>query len=162
MEVYTIINIGANDFHVSKQALLELISLHHALEDVFAMHFAKFGLSWPKFNLLIHLYMAGDQGLIQSELSKKLVVSRANITSLIERLERDNLVLRTSDSTDKRVYRIKLTNRAVALMNSLLPIHNEYTHKVMSALDKEELELLTSLLVKLNKGLCKKKGVVSK
>lgn len=101
--------------------------------------------------------MAGDRGLIQSELSKKMLVSRANITGLIERLEKEDLVIRTNDPSDKRVFRVCLTNRGFELMNVFLPIHNEYMYKVMSVLDRDEKETLILLLKKLNKGLASKK-----
>ncbi|MHB1043385.1 MAG: MarR family transcriptional regulator [Eubacteriales bacterium] len=117
------------------------------------MHFARYGLSWPKFDALVRLYMAGDRGLTQSELGKKMLVSRANITGLIDRLEKEALVVRRADPSDKRVFRVCLTNRAVTLMNAFLPVHNNYMHKIMSALDRHEKEVFISLLKKLKKGL---------
>jgi len=123
------------------------------MDDVFSLQFARYGLSWPKFNALIHLYMTGDRGLIQSELSKKMLVSRANITGLIERLEKEGLVVRRNDPSDKRVLRVCLTDRAVRLIDTFLPVHNEYMHKVMSVLDRDEKEVLISLLKKIHKGL---------
>lgn len=141
------------DRYLSKQTLYELTLFQNAQEDVFNMHFARYGLSGPKFNVLIHLYMTGDVGLIQSELSKKMVVSRANITSLVDRLEKEDLVVRRNDPSDKRVFRVCLTNRAFALMHTFIPIHNDFMHKVMSSLDRHEKEILISLLRKLNKGL---------
>ncbi len=124
-----------------------------ALEDVFSMHFARYGLSSAKFNALIHLYMAGDRGLTQSELGKKVLVSRPTISGLIERLEKEDLVVRNTDPVDKRVFRVCLTNRAFALMHAFLPIHNDYMHKVMAGLDRHEKETLISLLEKIRKGL---------
>ena len=144
---------STQDRYLSQQALYELHLFYNALEDAVEVHFARYGLSWPKFNVLIHLYMAGDYGLIQSELSKKLLVSRANITGLIDRLEKENLVVRNSDPSDKRTFRVCLTRRAFALMHNFLPIHNDYMHKIMSPLNSQEKEVLISLLRKLNKGL---------
>ncbi|GBF32941.1 transcriptional regulator [Desulfocucumis palustris] len=141
------------DHYLSKNALFVLGSVWDTLEDVFSMHFARYGLSWPKFNALIHLYMAGDRGLTQSELGKKMLVSRANITGLIERLEKDSLVIRNADPSDKRVFRVCLTDRAIILMNSFIPVHNNFIHKIMSALDRNEKEVFISLLEKLKKGL---------
>ncbi|HUW63860.1 MAG TPA: MarR family transcriptional regulator [Spirochaetia bacterium] len=124
-----------------------------ALEDIFAMHFAKYGLSWPKFNALVQLYLTGDSGLTQSELSTKMVVSRANITGLIERLEKDDLVFRENDPSDKRVLRVYLTDKARRLMDFFMPIHNNFISKVMSSLDKSEKETLIWLLEKVKNGL---------
>jgi len=117
------------------------------------MHFAGYGLSWPKFNALVHLFMAGEPGITQSELGKKMLVSRANVTGLIERLEKEELVARGADPSDKRVFRVCLTGKAIMLMNSFIPIHNSYVHKIMSALDKHEREVFISLLKKIKNGL---------
>lgn len=117
------------------------------------MHFARYGLSSAKFNALIHLYMAGDRGLTQSELGQKVLVSRPTMSGLVERLEKENLVVRNTDPTDKRVFRVCLTKRAFALIHAFLPAHNDYMHKVMSSLDKQEKETLISLLEKIRKGL---------
>lgn len=146
-------NGDSQDRYLSKQALYELTSFHDAMQDTFDVHFARHGLSEPKFKALVHLYMAGDVGLIQSELSSKMQVSRANITGLIERLEKEGMVVRRSDPSDKRVFRVYLTNRAFALMHAFLPIHNEFMYKVMSGLNGKEKETLITLLRKLNKGL---------
>lgn len=124
-----------------------------AIEDVFAMHFARYGLSEPKFNALVHLYMAGDRGLTQSELGKKVLSARPTISGLIERLEKEDLVVRNTDPADKRVFRVSLTKRAAALMSAFLPVHNDYMHKTMSALDRQEKEVMISLLEKIRKGL---------
>jgi MarR family 2-MHQ and catechol resistance regulon transcriptional repressor len=80
-------------------------------------------------------------------------VSRANITGLVERLEKEGLVVRRDDPSDKRVFRVCLTNRGFALMHNFLPIHNDFMGKIVSVLDGNEKEVLISLLRKLNKGL---------
>jgi len=143
----------APDRYLSKQALFELTSFHDAMEDAFDVHFARYGLSSPKFKVLINLYMTGNRGLTQSELGTKMQVSRANITGLVDRLEKEGLVVRSTDPSDKRVFRVCLTNRAFALMHAFLPIHNDFMHKVMSSLDRNEKEMLISLLIKLKEGL---------
>ncbi len=154
MEVSKIKETGDfSDVYLSKLALFELTSLNDAMKDTFDIHFARHGLSEPKFKVLINLYMAGDRGLIQSDLSTKINVSRANITGLVERLEKEGLVVRNDDPSDKRVFRVCLTSRAFALMHAFIPIHNEFMHRIMMPLDKNEKELFISLLKKLNKGL---------
>lgn len=146
-------NRHTSDGYLVAQAFNELSVFHELLEDVFEVHFARFGLSEPKFKALIQLYMTGNHGLSQSDLSKKLSVSRANITGLLERLEKDDLVVRKEDPSDKRVFRVYLTNKGSALIDAFIPIHNEYMHKVMSVLDKSEKETLILLLRKLHEGL---------
>lgn len=146
-------NNDAADRYLSTRTLIELDSACEALKDLFAMHYAGYGLSRVKFNALIQLHMAGEGGLNQSELGKKLQVSRANITGLIERLEKEGLVSRRDDPADKRAFLVCLTDRAALLMKHFLPKHNDFVHQVMSVLDRREREQLISLLQKFNKGL---------
>ncbi len=141
------------DRYLSTRTLIELASFWDNLDDVLEMHFARYGLSNAKFKALVQLFMTGDQGLTQSELGKKLLVSRANITRLIDRLEKEDLVVRKTDAADKRVFQLCLTNKATILMNAFVPIHNQYVHKIISALDRNEKEMLILLLGKLKKGL---------
>lgn len=143
----------SKDRYLSTRTVIELTAAFSAMEDALSVHFARYGLSAPKFNVLIQLYMAGDRGLTQSELGKKMLVSRANITGLIDRLEKDGLVERGDDPSDKRAFRVVLTGRASALMNTFLPLHNEYIYRAVLSLDTGEKETLIRLLEKLRKGL---------
>lgn len=142
-----------SDRYFSTRTLIELTVFQDNLDDVLEMHFARYGLSKAKFNALIQIFMTGGHGLTQSELGKKLLVSRANITRLIDRLEKENLVVRKPDPNDKRVFQLYLTDRASTLMNAFIPIHNQYVHKLMSTLNTDEKEMLISLLDKLKQGL---------
>jgi len=140
--------------YLSIRTVIALTSAQEALDDVMSTHFAGYGLSQPKFNALVQLHMAGDRGLTQTELGKKMLVSRANITGLVDRLEKEGLVKREQDPDDKRAFRVTLTGRAAALINSYLPLHGDYVHKLISeALEEEEKETLIRLLEKLKNGI---------
>lgn len=141
------------DRYLSIRTSIEMTEAFQALEDLVSTHLARFGLSWPKSKALVELHMAGDPGLSQSELSRKLRVSRANVTGLIDRMEKDGLVARENNPSDKRAFRVRLTKRAEGLVNAFLPVHGQFLQKVMSGLDTGEKEILISLLQKLKKGL---------
>lgn len=143
---------GEANGYLSIRAAIALASAFDALEDVMAMHFARYGLSRARFEALIQIRMAGEEGLTQSELGKKLMVSRANITGLIERMEKEGLVSRKLDPSDKRAFRVCLTGRSAGLMEAFLPVHGDFVHRAMSALDAGEKESLINLLEKLKKG----------
>lgn len=142
------------DRYLSIRTVIDLWEAYGVLEDVMSTHLARFGLSWPKFKALVELHMAGgDPGLSQSELSKKMRVSRANITGLVERMEKDGLVARENHPSDKRAFRIRLTPRAEEMISAFLPVHNDFVYKVTAGLDRDEKETLIALLQKLTKGI---------
>lgn len=139
---------GTNSY-LSVRAVIEFTKTYELLEDIFSRHFGRFGLSQPKFTALMHLRHAGEQGLPLSELGQKMTVSRANITGLVDRLEKDGLVRREQDPTDRRILRAQITTRAMQLLEGMLPIHNKFVQQFMNVLTLQEKEQLLTLLGKL-------------
>ena len=141
------------DSYLAIRTVIELIRCYDALEDTMARHFARFGLSQPKFNALMQLRQAGEQGLALSELGERMLVSRANITGLIDRMEKDGLVVREIDHRDRRIFRAKLTTKAISLLEIILPVHFTFTRETMSGLTTNEKELFLALLQKLRESI---------
>jgi len=144
---------SSKDAYLAIRTIIELTRCLDLLDDVMSRHLARFGLSQPKFNALMQLRNAGECGLSLSELGERMVVSRANITGLIDRLERDDLVTREVDSRDRRVFRARLTNKSLHLLQHIVPLHGMFTRETMSGLTGEEKENLISLLQKLSRSL---------
>ncbi|WP_347487936.1 MarR family winged helix-turn-helix transcriptional regulator [Desulfoscipio sp. XC116] len=139
----------SNDAYLAIRTIIELTRTYDTLEDIMGRHFARFGLSQPKFNAMMQMRQAGGRGLALSELGERMLVTRANITGLIDRMERDGLVIREADPKDRRVYRARLTAKASNLLDNILPIHADFTRRVMSVLSIPEKTQLTELLQKL-------------
>jgi|UPI00068C3D91 MarR family 2-MHQ and catechol resistance regulon transcriptional repressor len=139
--------------YLAVRTVIELTRTMDLLEDLLARHLAHFNLSQPKFNALMELYYAGEEGLPLSELGERMLVSRANITGLIDRLQRDGLVVRAVDPKDRRVIRAQLTPRAVQLIHGVLPLHMNLLKQATASLNPEEKETLIRLLTKLQEGL---------
>ena len=68
------------------------------------------GLTEPQFNVLMEL-AANDGRLPQCELARGLLRSPANVTALIDRMERDGLVRRTRGERDRRTVLSEITER---------------------------------------------------
>ena len=62
----------------------------------------------PRFDLMAQLERVPD-GLLMVELSQRLMVTKANLTGLVERLVQDGLVLRVTDPNDRRAAYVRLT-----------------------------------------------------
>jgi len=79
------------------------------------------GMTGARYTLLMTLYFSRENLLAQNEISRELNVSRTNITNLIDGLERDGLVERVPNPSDRRVSYAQLTNRGRALCVKLMP-----------------------------------------
>ncbi|MCU0509862.1 MAG: MarR family transcriptional regulator [Anaerolineae bacterium] len=111
------------------------------------------GLSGPRWGLLLRMFAEEQRGhtggMSPTHLSRCQNVSKNTISSLIGGLEEQGLVQRELDRTDKRVFRIHLTEEARHLVHSTAPEHIAFLNMLASGLTGEERDQLIALLEKL-------------
>ncbi len=107
------------------------------------------GLSGSQFAVMINLYRHGP--LSPSDLSDRMLVTRGNITGLIERLRKSGWVERRRSSTDRRVLKIALSKSGLAKLESVIPTWEEAVFNSFHGLKKSELQALFTLTKKLHK-----------
>ena len=88
--------------------IYSLIGAAHEIERQLEEALASVNLSGAKFAALSALSSEG-QPVSLSDLAAKLTCVRSNITQLVDRLEKDGLVKRTDDPSDRRGVRAELT-----------------------------------------------------
>jgi MarR family 2-MHQ and catechol resistance regulon transcriptional repressor len=107
-------------------------------------------LTPSQFAVLEALYHRGV--LTQGEVSRKVLKSVSDITTVIDHLERDGFVRRERDAQDRRVIHVHLTEAGKAKLESVLPQHVAALVDEFSILSPSEQETLANLCRKLGKG----------
>jgi len=115
--------------------------------------FQRWGLTLPQFDVLAELARAEGRGFTFVELSRLLLVTSGNLTGIVDRLEARHLVRREADPTDRRIIRVKLTEKGRTLTDEILPRHREDLDELLSFMPPERLVRLASLLDRLKQGL---------
>jgi DNA-binding MarR family transcriptional regulator len=115
------------------QAMLVGLMRRRSLRDPISATCAELELSAPQVHTL--LAMGHEGPLTMGELARRVAVTEKTTTGLVDRLERDGLVLRLRDGADRRVVRVKLTAQGARLARRL---------------DAEVLEKLTWLMGRLD------------
>src|ERR1700739_4296691 len=85
-----------------------MVQAAHRVEAHLEEALAGVGLSIAKFETLSVL-VSQDRPISLSELAAKLVCVKANVTELVDRLEREGLVNRANDPADRRAVRAEVT-----------------------------------------------------
>ena len=114
-----------------------------------AEHFLQpFGLTDVQFNLMMLLKHQSlkNEGLTQAQLSSMMLVNRANITALIDRMERAGFVTRTSSPSDRRSNIIILTESGKELIDKIEPLYAEEVKRIMDVLVEDEQKRLIGML----------------
>jgi len=130
------------------EALLNIYYTASMMKKRADVFFGKFGLTDVQFNLMSLLYYQSgkEEGLSQAQISDMMLVNRANITTLIDRMERAGLVERTSHSNDRRFNIIKLTTKGRNLVDKVEPIYIDQIKRVMKPVSHTRMNLLMKIL----------------
>lgn len=82
----------------------------------------------------------------QSELAEMLDVERITLCRMVDRLAEAGLVERRADPSDRRVWRLHLTERATPLVEELSHIANEMEERMLAPLSPAQRALLSDVL----------------
>ncbi len=98
---------------------------------------------------LLEHHSGPAEGLSQAQLSDMMLVNRANITSLIDRMEKADLVVRTASPDDRRYNIVKLTSRGKKLFVRVDPLYVKEVKKIMACVKDIEQKRLKEILEKI-------------
>ncbi|MCU7494700.1 MAG: MarR family transcriptional regulator [Ignavibacteria bacterium] len=105
-------------------------------------------LTGPQYSVLEVLFSAGPMPL--KKIGERLYVSGANITCVVDNLEKEELVRRVPSSDDRRIIIAELTNKGREKIEKLFPLQAQNILKMTEALSHEEQDELMKLLNKLD------------
>lgn len=103
------------------------------------------GTTLPRFDVMAALWRRRE-GVTMSELSRLLLVSNGNTTTVVDRLEKDGLVQRKASESDRRIVRVALTEAGLAEFETLAADHEAKVSRLFDTLDETDLDALTEIL----------------
>lgn len=104
----------------------------------------------PRFDVLAALYRKRE-GVTMSELSRLLLVSNGNATTVVDRLEADGLVARRPSETDRRTVFVALTPEGVAQFETMATGHEAEVARIFATLGEADVDALTEILKRAGK-----------
>jgi MarR family transcriptional regulator, 2-MHQ and catechol-resistance regulon repressor len=107
-------------------------------------------LTTSQFGVLEALLHLGTMN--QRALAEKLLCGGANITMVVDHLEKRGLVHRQRQPGDRRAIQVHLTPKGRALIKKVFARHARFIASQMSALDPKEQDALRVLCRKVGKG----------
>ena len=114
---------------VTKQLDAEMLSAH--------------GISLSSYEVLLHLDGSDDGQMRMCDLAELAVLSRSGLTRLVDRLEREKLLVRESCPSDARGAFARLTDAGRGRLAEARPTHHEGVRRVflghLSAAEQDAL-----------------------
>jgi DNA-binding MarR family transcriptional regulator len=122
-------------------AWLRLARVFAKVDRASAQHLRHWGLSVAQFDVLAQVGAA--EGLSQQELAAKLLVTKGNVTQLLDRMQRDGLIVRCQEGRTNCLF---LTEKGRRLFDTIVPAQEALiTARFAPLSGQEQLQLLKLL-----------------
>ncbi|MEX2961589.1 MarR family winged helix-turn-helix transcriptional regulator [Microbulbifer sp. TYP-18] len=109
------------------------------------------GLSRSRWQVLWQL--ARDQGVKQAELAERMDVAPISLARQLDKLQDEGLIERRQDPSDRRCFRIFLTESATPALQVLGDLALKTRARALTGFSAEEIQLLQTLLGRLRLNL---------
>ena len=141
------------DDHTSLRLWLRLLSTSIRIEDTIRQRLREgFGITLPRFDLMAQLERE-PEGLTMGELSRRMMVTGGNVTTIVDQLTKEDLVQRLTLPEDRRSYRVTMTPAGRAAFAGMARAHEQWVKDLMAGLDEHQQHQLHHLLGVLKHGL---------
>jgi len=125
--------------------------LHRALRRKYDRQLKDFALTPCQFEVLMILWE--EEGILLSELGRRVSRDGPTITGVIDRMEKKVLVKRKRDTHDRRAVRVVLTSKSKGMKDQLSATKKRVLQKIARNLSSKEISSLESVLVKMMKNM---------
>ena len=102
------------------------------------------GMSWAGFRVLFCSWI--EKEVEPRELARLCAVSRGTVSSVLNTLERDELIVRRRQSTDRRVVTVVITEKGRRRVKKAFELQHAREHQWLGDLDRQTITDLVALL----------------
>jgi MarR family transcriptional regulator, transcriptional regulator for hemolysin len=111
----------------------------------------KLGLTRAQWWVLTHLYRSN--GVSQTELAETLEIEKPTLGRLLDRLEAKGWVRREHDASDRRVWRVHLTDEVEPALRTMRKIAAELRRDALTGISAAERERFVDTLLAIKENL---------
>lgn len=133
---------------LSAEVIIGFLYTHDILNQLLNRALAEERLSKSTLNILMLLRHGPPEGMQLHDLGEFLLVSRANITGLMDHLEEKGYVRRIVDPQDRRARYARITKKAEMLLDEFMPVYYRHLKGLLQDLSDTDKESLVRLFGK--------------
>lgn len=149
------LNLGREIETIEHECILNIVFTGTLISRVAYKYFIRQNITDVQFNVLMELKYAGAHRLSQIELSKRLVVNKADMTGIIDRMEKTGLVRRVPHPQDRRVKLVVMTKKGTRVVERLEPGYMQAVSNLMSVFSRKEMKEMIKDLETIRKSIPK-------
>jgi MarR family transcriptional regulator, organic hydroperoxide resistance regulator len=133
----------------AQEAILALMVAASELRANTDRVLSEFNLTGEQFNILRILRGAGEEGHPSGEIGCRMIDRSPDITRRLDAMEGQGLVTRERSVADRRVVQVRITQKGLALLQTIAPKMHDYEDKLTHSLSEKDMFALTEICEKL-------------
>ena len=131
-----------------RRAWLALLRCFSRIERVLMQYIAQeYNSSLPRYDVLTALAFNAE-GLTMGELATMLMVSKGNITGVVQRLKSDGLVKKVTSKQDRRIQSVTISPEGRRLWEAMHADYDRIISELLSGQSDAQVQTLTRALQK--------------
>tara|TARA_R110000751_G_scaffold1996_13_gene7846 strand:- start:5973 stop:6575 length:603 start_codon:yes stop_codon:yes gene_type:complete len=104
---------------------------------------------WVLAQLSRYLSRNGEEGMLQTELAKRLDVGKVAVGGLIDRLEASGFVERRPDAKDRRAKRVVVTDKGRDVLATMVEVGHELNDMIFEGVPIERMRIAEEVLAQM-------------
>jgi MarR family 2-MHQ and catechol resistance regulon transcriptional repressor len=108
--------------------------------------FKRYGLTFSQYSVLKYLIACEEGRDTVGNVSKRMLVTGANVTGLAKRMERCGLIERKNDSRDERLTMLHITPFGLQALSSIREVQERHVSEYLEAYSGEQKQEILSAL----------------
>ncbi|MBM4326390.1 MAG: MarR family transcriptional regulator [Deltaproteobacteria bacterium] len=146
-------NEKKEDMSVEEKVMIFVVMASELFKKNSTAIFGQYGLTFSHYNVLKSLVACEGGRDTAGNVSKRMLVTGANVTGLAKRMEKAGLIERRNDEKDERLTMLQITKKGRKALDAIREIQEKHVNEYMQTCSREQKEeLLTVLKSILRKG----------
>ncbi|GFN32904.1 MarR family winged helix-turn-helix transcriptional regulator [Paenibacillus xylaniclasticus] len=128
-----------------------IVNTGRKLSSSLTQLFQSYQLTSEQWSLLLTLHH--EDNISQKELADRTEKDPANVTRILDQLERKGFVTRQPNPEDRRSYLMHITPVGRKAAVDLIPVENRFMAEVLAGIPEAELEAFRTFIGKVNRNM---------
>jgi len=146
-------DFGRKRKRATYQAIMSLIRVSDILRKFAEKYFQQSGITRAQFNVLLLLKYEFRGGCSQSDLCKRLLVHPTDVTGLVRRMLKNDLVNKERSPGDERSWLITITTSGMKMLDNIEVEYYESIESLMRLDGDEPAETFLNMLEQLERNI---------
>lgn len=130
---------------------ISFVTNHAAKElaDILHCQLIRNGITKSQWIAMYYIYR--ENTLAQKDLARLMSIKESTLKGILDRIQKENLIVRRQSSDDKRVNQLSLTKKGIELTLKLTQIAEEFRDACLRDISTSDQDIFLSVLQKMTK-----------